>query len=73
VLLIVGGALQRCGEGTVDLLVLCGIRHPAVSGDFGPGVAGLDDDHADAERRTSKRGDSVIPSGANLDALYNGW
>src|SRR5260370_775336 len=49
-LFIVGGARQCGGERTVPLLVRSGFRSPAIPSDLGPGVAGLHDDHADAER-----------------------
>src|SRR5260370_32301013 len=42
--------VQSRGVRTVDLLVRSGLRDPAVLSDLGFGVAGLDDDHADAER-----------------------
>jgi hypothetical protein len=49
------------------LRVRTGLRHPAVLSDLGFGVAGLDDDHADANDRTSGAGIGHTLS-ANLDA-----
>jgi hypothetical protein len=72
-LLIVGGALQRHGEGTVHLLTCGGFRKPAILRDLGLGIAGLDDDYADAERPHFQAQRFAHALQRELGALYSDW